>query len=174
MDYRAGQRVKDRHGNTGVIVSGADLHNVEVRYDNEGGTGVYCVVETCDFVDRLTELESEGTPVSEGKALNHKMTVKERWALRRVLFREKWFWQGCLDCVGSILPPVVAANCITAVLIPACVGLDAIWLAILIAISLVSTNMVLVVMFVCLCGFFRPEQFYVFREEGGENEQATE
>lgn len=45
-DIRVGMKVIDRDGITGIVKDCKDIHNILVKYEN-GGSGLYCLVEGC-------------------------------------------------------------------------------------------------------------------------------
>lgn len=49
---KTGDIVMDNDGNTGMVIEAGDIHNILVQFDN-GGSGLYCMVESCDHYDPL-------------------------------------------------------------------------------------------------------------------------
>lgn len=53
---QVGMRVIDTDGMTGTVKEGHDGHNIYVIYDNKKGTGLYCVIPTCEEYEPRSEL----------------------------------------------------------------------------------------------------------------------
>lgn len=49
---KVGDTVKDSDGTVGKVIESSDSHNIFVQFDN-GGSGLYCVVPTCNHYDPL-------------------------------------------------------------------------------------------------------------------------
>jgi hypothetical protein len=48
-----GTTVTDSVGNVGVVRCSVDPHNVWVDFNNDGGSGLYCIVPGCEEYDGL-------------------------------------------------------------------------------------------------------------------------
>jgi len=51
--------VIDNEGYSGKITDIQDIHNVWVTYDNDSGSGVYCLDENCPDFDPLIVIEEK-------------------------------------------------------------------------------------------------------------------
>jgi len=58
-EIKIGSRVRDEDGVTGTVTEIEDWHNVYVEYDNNKGSGFYCLFPDCDTYDPLFLIEEK-------------------------------------------------------------------------------------------------------------------